>query len=96
MAFVQIIDGHTDKMEELMKLDDEWMAATEGKRTLTRSVVGVDRNDPTHFVVLAFFDSYEAAMKNSSLPETSDFAEKQTKLMTSPPTFIDLDIVDER
>jgi len=96
MAFVQIIEGRTDKMDELMKLDDEWFAATEGKRTLTRSVVGRDRNDPERFVVLAFFDSYESAMKNSNLPETSEFAERQTKLMTAPPTFLDLDIIDER
>ena len=96
MAFVQIIEGRTDKMDELMKLDEEWFAATEGKRTLTRSVVGRDRNDPERFVVLAFFDSYESAMKNSDLPETSEFAERQTKLMKGQPTFIDLDIIDDR
>jgi quinol monooxygenase YgiN len=96
MAFVQIIEGHTDRMDELIKLDDEWVAATEGKRTLTRSVVGRDRNDPEHFVVLAFFDSYEDAMKNSNLPETSAFAEKQAKLMKGETTFLDLDIIDER
>jgi quinol monooxygenase YgiN len=96
MTFVQIIEGRTDKMDELQKLDEEWFAATEGKRTLTRSVVGRDRNDPEHFVVLAFFDSYESAMKNSNLPETSDFAERQTKLMKEPPTFIDLEIIDDR
>ena len=96
MAFVQIIDGHTDNLDEIQKLSDEWFAATEGKRTLKRGVVGRDRNDPTRFLVIAFFDSYEDAMKNSNMPETSDFAEKQAKLMTAPPTFIDLDIIDER
>ena len=96
MAFVQIIEGRTDKMDELTKLDDEWYAATEGKRTLVRSVLGRDRNDPEHFVVLAFFDSYESAMENSNLPETSDFAERQTKLMNGEPTFIDLEIIDDR
>ena len=96
MAFLQIIDGRTDKIDEIMKLDDEWMAATEGKRTLTKSIVARDRNDPDHFIVLAFFDSYDEAMKNSNLPETSNFAEQQSKLMTAPPSFLDLDIIDER
>ena len=49
MAFVQIIDGRTDKMDEVIKLDDEWYAATAGKRTLKRALVGQDKNDPERF-----------------------------------------------
>jgi hypothetical protein len=96
MSFIQIIEGHTSKFDELMKLDDEWEKATEGKRTLRRSIVAKDRNDPNRFFVLAFFDSYESAMENSSMPETGVFAEKQQAIMDGPPTFYDLDVVDER
>jgi hypothetical protein len=47
-------------------------------------------------VILAFFDSYESAMENSSLPETAAFAEKQMPLLDRPPNFYDLDIIEDR
>jgi hypothetical protein len=96
MAFVQLIDLRTSKPEELMSLDAEWRKATEGKRTLRRSIVARDRNESNHYVVLAFFDDYESAMLNSKLPETGDFAEKQQALADAPATFLDLDIIEEQ
>jgi quinol monooxygenase YgiN len=95
MAFVQIIDFRTSKYDELMALDAEWRKATEGKRTLRRSMVARDRNDPERYVVLAFFDDYESAMANSALPETGEFATKQQALASGPATFIDLDVLDD-
>ena len=41
------------------KLEDKWRAATEGKRTLRRSIVARDRNDVTRYLIFAFFDSFE-------------------------------------
>jgi quinol monooxygenase YgiN len=92
MPFVQIIEGRTSKFDEIMKIEEEWRKATEGKRTLLNSVVGRDRNDPDHFMVLAYFESYESAMANSNLPETGEFAAKQMALLDGPPTFYDLDV----
>ena len=65
------------------------------KRTLRRSIVGRDRNDPDHYLVLAFFDSYESAMENSNLPETTEFGQKQSALLDGPMKFIDLDVIDD-
>jgi quinol monooxygenase YgiN len=96
MAFVQIIEMHTKNYEELQALGDEFFAATEGKRTLQRSFVTRDRNDPDRYLILAFFDSYESAMENSNLPETAAFAEKQMPLLEGPPTFYDLDVIEDR
>ncbi|MDQ1397188.1 MAG: hypothetical protein QOG64_2447 [Acidimicrobiaceae bacterium] len=96
MAFMQIIEMHTKKFDELKKLDDEWEKATEGERTLQRSIVARDRKDPDRYILLAFFDSYESAMENSNLPKTTEFAEKQVALLDGPPTFTDLDIIDDR
>ncbi len=96
MAFVQIIEMRTKKYEELQALGDEFFAATEGKRTLQRSYVTRDRNDPDRYLILAFFDSYESAMENSNLPETAAFAEKQMALLDGPPTFHDLDVIEDR
>ncbi len=96
MAFLQMIEGRTSRMDELQELDDQWEKATEGKRTLRRSFVVRDRNDAERYVILAFFDSYESAMENSNLPETQEFAEKQAALVDGPMTFRDFDVVDER
>ena len=96
MAFIQIIEMRTDNVDEIMKLEQEWRDATEGKRTLRRSVVGRDRNDPKRHVVVAFFDSYESAMVNSNLPETAEFGAKQNALLDGSMQFTDLDVVDDR
>jgi hypothetical protein len=93
MAFIQIMDMHSSKFDEIQKLDDEWRHATEGKRTLQHSIVARDRKDPEHYVVLAFFESPESAMKNSNLPETSSFAEKIAALTSAPIQFTDFDVV---
>jgi hypothetical protein len=82
--------------DELQALGDEFFAATAGKRTLQRSLVTRDRNDPDRYLILAFFDSYESAMENSNLPETAAFAEKQMPLLDGPPTFFDLDVIEDR
>jgi hypothetical protein len=48
------------------------------------------------YLILSFFDSYESAMENSNLLETSEFAGRQMKLVEGPPTFIDLDVIEDR
>jgi quinol monooxygenase YgiN len=96
MAFIQIIEARTKKEDELRAIGDEFFASTKGKRTLQRSIVARDRNDPDRYFILAFFDSYESAMANSNLPETAALAEKQMALLDAPPNFIDLDVIEER
>ena len=59
-------------------------------------IVTRDRNDPERYMLVVFFDSYESAMENSNLPETAEFAEKQMLLLDGPPTFYDLDVIQER
>jgi quinol monooxygenase YgiN len=96
MSFIQIIEARTKNFDELRALDEKWEQATEGKRTLQRSLLTRDRNDPDHYVIVAFFDSYESAMENSSLPETAAFAEKYAALADGPMVFQDLDVLDDR
>ena len=96
MAFIQLIECRTDRFEEIQALEEEWRTATEGKRTLQRSIVGRDRDDPTRVVIIALFDSYEAAMANSELPETAAFAEKQSAIMSEAPRFVNLDVIEDR
>ena len=96
MSFVQIIELRTDKSDEILKLEQEWRNATEGKRTLRRSIVARDRNAPDRYLVLAFFDDYDSAMVNSSLPETSDFGAKQASLCDAPLAFTDLEVIEDQ
>jgi hypothetical protein len=96
MSFIQIIEARTKNFDELQALGDQYFQASEGKRTLRRGIVTRDRNDPDRYLILSFFDSYESAMENSNLPETSEFAERQMALVEGPPTFIDLDVIEDR
>ena len=96
MAFIQIIDFNSSRLEEGMVHVDAWDKATEGKRTVRRSVLCRDRNDPNHYFNVVFFDSYESAMENSNLPETQELAQKLGQLGDGEPRFYDLDVIDER
>jgi len=96
MEFVQIIEMRTKKVDEITQLEREWEKATEGKRTLRRSIITRDRNDPDRHLVFAFFDSYDSAMVNSNLPETTEFGRKQSALLDGPMQFTDLDVIDDR
>jgi hypothetical protein len=96
VAFIQIIESRTKKFDEIQALSEEFFKATEGRRTVQRSIITRDHNDPERYLIIVFFDSYESAMENSNLPETAAFAEKQMALLEGPPTFFDLDVIEER
>jgi hypothetical protein len=94
--FIQIMEVRTTKLDEMIELERRWEKATEGKRTLRRQILTRDRNDPTLYRVLAFFDSYESAMENSALPETQLSAAEFDSVADGPITFADLDVVEDR
>jgi hypothetical protein len=96
MAFIQIIEGHTSRGDEIEALTAELEESTKGRFTARRAIRTQDRDDPSHFLTIVFFDSYESAMENSSLPETEEFSTKMMELIDGPPTFYNLDVVDER
>jgi len=95
MAFVQIIEYETTRSAELEILFDEWLKATEGKRTIARELHTQDRDRPARFVDIVEFPSYDAAMVNNDLPETRQIAERMRSLCTSEPRFLNLDVVRE-
>ena len=96
MAFIQIIDFRTSKIDEGRKLVEEYRAKTQGKRTANRGILCQDRDEPNRYLNLVFFDSYEAAMENSNLPGTSESAEKMAAVLTAPPVFRDLDVLQDK
>jgi hypothetical protein len=93
MTFVQIIEMTTTKAPEIEELMNGWMAATEGRRSASRSLMTRDRERPDTYVQVVEFPSYQEAMANSALPETTALAAKLSALCTSGPTFRNLDLV---
>jgi len=95
MAFIQIIEYRTKRIEELNSALDGWLEATKGTRAATRGVQTRDRDTADTYVQIVEFPSYEEAMANSNLPDTSDFAARLAALCEAPPTFRNLDVVRE-
>lgn len=93
MAFVQIIEYTTTKIPEIEALLSEWVAATQGRRSASRSLMTRDRDRPDTYVTVVEFPSYGEAMANSALPETAAFAGKLSALCVSGPTFRNLDVI---
>jgi quinol monooxygenase YgiN len=95
MKFVQIIEMKTSKIDEIRKLGEAYDAATEGTRTSGHTLICEDRDKPGRYFVIIEFASREEAQKNDALPETQDFAQKQAALLDGPPTFYNLDVIQE-
>ncbi|MEU5807997.1 MULTISPECIES: ester cyclase [unclassified Streptomyces] len=93
MTFVQIVDYETSRPEAVNDLLDRYLEQTNGKRTVTHSVLGRDRESETHYVDVVEFPSYEDAMKNSHLPETDKMFQEMVALCDGMPRFTNLDVV---
>lgn len=93
MGFVQIIRVRSARYADLEAAHERWLAATEGKRTVVREIVGKDRNDEGVYWLIVEFPDHESAMRNSALPETSDIAAAIAALSDEPPQFFDLDVI---
>jgi hypothetical protein len=65
------------------------------RRTAKRAPKPADQGPrtPGYLVQVVEFPSYEEAMANSALPETTVFAEKLSALCSSGPIFRNLDLV---
>jgi len=96
MGFVQIIQFRTSKIDEMRALGEEWQERAGDDRTASRVLVCANRDNPGEYLNIVFFDSYEEAMKNSSLPATQELSGKMMALGDGPPTFYNLDILDDR
>ena len=96
MAFVQIIEFTTTKFDEVQAVGMEWEAAAGGRAKVRRRILCRDRDQPDRYCNIVFFDSFEDAMENSDLPVTSEFSERMMALADGPPTFHNLDVVEDR
>jgi hypothetical protein len=92
MAFIQLIEFTTKRIGDVEALMTEWEAKTEGRRTATRGTLTADRERPDTYVQIVEFPSYEAAMSNSEMPETGEFAKRIGELCEGQPSFHNLDV----
>lgn len=92
MEFIQIIEFKTSRIDEFNSALDEWLKKTAGQRAASRGTQTKDRDQPDTYVQIVEFPSYEEAMTNSNLPETSEFAAHLASLCDAPPTFRNLDV----
>jgi hypothetical protein len=95
MGFVQIIDFRTSKYDEMRKIGEEWEATARNQSKARRRVMCEDRDNPGRYLNIVFFDSYESAMENSNDPTTQEFSKRMMALGDGPPTFHNLDVIEE-
>jgi hypothetical protein len=95
VGFIQVIEFQTSRIDELNTALDAWLEKTKGKRAATRGTGTKDRDRADTYVQIVEFPSYEDAMANSALPETSEFAAQLAQLCDVPPTFRNLDVIRE-
>jgi hypothetical protein len=96
VEFIQIIEFRTSRLAEVQAVGNEWEKAPAGKRKAGRSILCEDRDSPDRYLQIVFFESYEAAMENSAMPETDAFSRKMMALAEGPPTFYNLNVIDDR
>jgi hypothetical protein len=96
MRFAQIIEYTTRHFDEIMELETEWRARTDGIRPKSVAFVGADRDRPDTYLVVVQWDSYEEAQRNNDLPATHEFATKAAALCDDPPIFRNVYLVNER
>jgi hypothetical protein len=92
MPFIQLIEYRTSRWDEMDALMKQWRQDTEGRRTVERTTICIDRSGPSRYMAIVEFPSYEAAMENSNLPETEELAEAVRAICDEPPVFHNLEV----
>ena len=93
MKFVQIVEFKTTNIDQMRERGRRY--AQESGGGAGSAFVCEDRDNPGTYLVIATFDSYEEAMKNSEAPETQALAADMANLSDGPPAFRNLDLLEE-
>ena len=94
-GFVQIIEWSSSRFDDVKALSEGRRDEMAGEGAPVRLTVTANRDVPNRFMTIVEFESYEIAMKNSADPRTSAFAAKMAELCDGPPTFYNLDVVEQ-
>ena len=76
-GFVQIIEIQTSRIDDVEAIGQQVQRRLDdgGSSSPRRGLFTEDRDRPGYYLNIVEFESYEAAMENSSRPEVSEFAE---------------------
>jgi hypothetical protein len=92
-GFIQIIEMQSSRFDEIEQLLKEIRSRLDGRPSSPlRATTTADRDRPGYYVNIVEFDSYEAAMENSSRPEVGELSARIAKLCDAPPKFYNLDV----
>jgi hypothetical protein len=97
MAFIQILEYQTSRVEELAAVASEFRNQMQNSKSTAKPLGGTitaDRDRPDYYLSIIEFDSYESAMEASNSPDTQEFFGRLSALMDGPPKFYNLDVVD--
>jgi len=91
-GFVQIMEIKTSRIDEVEALSKRMQEERRDALLATKATVTADRDRPGYYLIMVEFDSYEQAMKNSTDPATSKYAEQMGALLDGSPKFYNLDV----
>jgi hypothetical protein len=94
MEFVQIVEFSTSDIEALRERGHAYEQEMGADRA-GRAMVCADRDNPGRYFIIGRFASYDDAMRNSEDPRTQALAGDMAKMADGPPTFYNLDVIDE-
>ena len=95
MSFIQTIAYTTHRPEEIRELTEAFERDRPDSPGPVTVKVVKDRDRDNAYLVIAEFESYEAAMENSARPETDAFAKAMAEMVDGPPSFANYDVVQE-
>lgn len=99
MKFTQIIEFHTDRVDELRALvqeyEDQVRMEDRPDKPRHRTLLQ-DRDNPRRFLAVVQFESYESAMANSAHQETTALSQKLATLTLEPPAFTNCDVLEDK
>ncbi|MDT3439995.1 MULTISPECIES: hypothetical protein [unclassified Pseudofrankia] len=96
MRFTQLIEIHTEHIEELTRLDADYLESLgpEERTTLfRRGHTAVDRDDPTHFFTILEFDSYESMVVTMATETSHQLSAAIAPLIIGEPKFCNGDVL---
>ena len=93
MAFVQIMSYTTTKRDEMDAATRRWVTDTESVSRVRRRLLLRERGTDDRFVEVVFFDSYEDAMHNSTLPATGELSRAFAQLVDDGFHFQNFDVL---
>ena len=94
MKFVQILEFKTSNIDEMIARGKQYEQEV-GDRGTGKAMICRDRDNEGTYMIVGTWNSHEEAMQNNDLPETQALAADMAKLSDGPPTFRNLDLLEE-